>query len=377
MRLRTRARPCSVCGSADTIALPSPGTRSMRSDGLVVGQPLSKWHCVACASVFRAAERTFHKARSAEPAYVLNAKADNAFDLQRHSGYADVVADAIPSAPAAILDVGCGNGALLTLLGRRWPAARRMGVEPAALPRAQAAQRGIDTAPTLGPGLVADLVVSINVLEHTTAPAAFLSGIARALRPGGICVLVWPDDRTPSSELLLNDHLHTLSTETVRTLAACSGLEAKSALRAPAGFQGLRLAHGRFPIGALTSLRTQRLPSLALARQRGGYLGRWAALDANLLERTLPEKHLVAFGNGEAAQTLRAYAPRAWSRVHAISADVPVGDDWGLPVIDPAQLEPDRHQLLLATHPRWQARLRARFEAAGIRCLSWDDLVAA
>ena len=47
-----------------------------------------------------------------------------------------------------------------------------------------------------------DLVVSMEVIEHTNDPFAFVAGLARALEPGGLLILSTPN-RTPLSRLAL------------------------------------------------------------------------------------------------------------------------------------------------------------------------------
>ena len=370
-----RASRCPVCSGPHCLRLPDPGRTSMRSDGWIVAEPLRKYSCLSCGTVFRDRRRTYARAVDAD-AYSLNAKADSSFDQSRQQSYAAIITAAVHAPPACVIDIGCGNGALLAQLREAWPDARAVGIEPAALPRAAAAARGIDVRSGLDHAPTADLVVSVNVIEHTPDPAGFLASVARALAPGAHCVIIWPAGEPPSTELLFNDHLFTLSRQVVADLAAAQGLEVQAELQAPAGFQGLHLRQrGRARRGGIPMRATGRA-FLPLARRRAAYLHRWASLERELLAQIDSRRDLVAFGLGESAQTLRAYAPRAWHQVRELTADDVQGQRaLQLPVRPVSTLDPARHQLLLATHPRVQGRLAERFVAAGFTCLRWDDWI--
>lgn len=94
-----------------------------------------------------------------------------------------------------ILDVGCGSGALLRLLGRLRPHARLTGVDPAAgmvreavaSTRAEVRQASAEALP-FGDGAF-DLVVSSSSFSHWEDKAAGLAECRRVLAPGGALLL--------------------------------------------------------------------------------------------------------------------------------------------------------------------------------------------
>ena len=107
--------------------------------------------------------------------------------------------DPIRIDPVRIADVGCGTGAYLDALGRRYPRAERIGVDlsPLMLGRARARTRWwqrLRSAPRLvcadaerlpfAPGTV-DFVFS-NLMLHWCDPAAFFAEAARAMPAGGL-----------------------------------------------------------------------------------------------------------------------------------------------------------------------------------------------
>jgi len=97
--------------------------------------------------------------------------------------------------PRSILDVGCGTGRLLLRLGEAYPAARLIGVDPAAGMARIAGHRGGITAMVGGAERLplrsasADLVVTTMSFHHWADQRLGLAEIRRVLVPGGHLVL--------------------------------------------------------------------------------------------------------------------------------------------------------------------------------------------
>ena len=345
----------------------------MLSDGAIVGLPPRRLFCRRCGSATLApvvAQRLSRRLYGT--AYALNAGPPTVADIDRQAGYARLIADLLGAdrpPPAAILDVGCGNGGLLLALSRLWPDARLCGVEPAPGAAAAARAAGLPVSATLPPGRRAALVVSVNVIEHTPDPLAFLRRLRTACAPGGRIVLICPDGTGPWLELLMADHRHSLSRTGLQALARRAGLAIVAAGGTADGcFQALVLRAG--PTG-----RGQTHGHVSPAAQRR-YLGAWQGLDAALGARRDPLRRLICFGCGEAARLLRAYAPATWRAVAAVTADDPAGSEaLGKPFLPVAGLEPATDQVLLAVRPQAQAGLARRLSALGLPVLRWDGVI--
>lgn len=118
--------------------------------------------------------------------------------------------DLRPLSGKKALDVGCGAGLLCEPLARL--GADVTGIDAAAeniaAARDHAGQQGlsieyqaIGVEELARPGAY-DLVTSMEVIEHVTDPALFISGLAQALAPGGLMILSTPN-RTPLSKLAM------------------------------------------------------------------------------------------------------------------------------------------------------------------------------
>jgi methionine biosynthesis protein MetW len=99
-----------------------------------------------------------------------------------------------------LLDVGCGRGAVASLLSERFEAVHGVDTDEEAL--AKAAERGVDVArvdldrePLPFEEGYFDAVVSLDVIEHVLDPGTFVRELARVLRPGGKVYLATPNVR--------------------------------------------------------------------------------------------------------------------------------------------------------------------------------------
>lgn len=148
---------------------------------------------------------------------------------QRHlDWFADEVASSLPR-DTPVLEVGCGDGLLLSLLERRG-FADRIGIDPG---RAAAASGRRDVVCGYFPDdLPSDrrygVIVLRHVLEHIEVPGPFLAALAERLLPNGQLWIEVPDlNATVAADLWSNFyqlHCNYFSERTLDQAAAQAGL---------------------------------------------------------------------------------------------------------------------------------------------------------
>lgn len=104
---------------------------------------------------------------------------------------------ALKPPPAAVLDVGCGNGETLEALVRRGYDAQGFEVDEVAarvgIARGLRVALARDLAGAAFPAGAFDTILLNHVLEHTHDPRSLLREIRRLLRPGGTLFLAVPN----------------------------------------------------------------------------------------------------------------------------------------------------------------------------------------
>ena len=364
---------CLVCGAAQWVVLPDPAPRSMASDWRIVDEPLARQMCRTCGLIRRRSavgtDTSFYAS-----GYALYAHPPGeAREKSRQAEYARWIAQATGRRPRRVLDISCGNGSLLRALRTYWPAAEMLGCDPSRESIAQGYGGDLrlwtGTASTLPSEVSVDLVIAVNVIEHTTDPMAFLTALRAALQPDGMIVIVCPDGARPGLDLLFVDHVFSFGREHLGTLLSRVGMQRLGASQAPPSLGAFQMAIGR----RRDATQTKALHAPPRIEDVTRYLERWQQLDAQLQTRI--EGPAVCFGASEAAGLLRAYAPRAWASVRACATDgSPQGRFGELPLIPIDAVTKDA-QVLVGVRPGDQPRIADRLAARFRRVVTWYDLV--
>lgn len=138
----------------------------------------------------------------------------------------------------AVLDVGCGSGAFLFQLKKRWPRDYEiLGTDVSGAPLDHAESRGVpvvrgDFLSHDFAGKQFDAVTFWAVIEHLAEPKRFLEKANAALRPGGLCFVLVPNLRSLPVRLLgakyryvYAQHLNYFSATTLAWLGSTTGFE--------------------------------------------------------------------------------------------------------------------------------------------------------
>lgn len=345
----------------------------MASDWRVIETPLAWTACDTCGLARRrpsaAVDDSFYQS-----GYMLYAHAPGgAVERARQDEYARWIVQATGRRPRRVLDVGCGNGSLLRALRVSWPEAELLGCDPSRESIAQGYGGDLKlwtgTAGNIPSDVSVDLVIAVNVIEHTTDPMAFLTALRAVLEPDGLMVIICPDGGRPGLDVLFADHVFSFAPEHVGVLMSRAGVLRVGASQAPRSLGAFQMAIGRRRDA--THSKPVHAPPRTQDLKR--YLERWKQLDSRLQTRI--EAPAICFGAGEAAGLLRAYAPRTWSSVRACTADGQASGVFGeLPMI---ALDAVRREdaILVGVRPQDQRRVAERLRSTFDRVITWYDLV--
>lgn len=350
----------------------------MLSDGRSIEAPLEKQHCDACGLIRHSILPSQAEIEAIfDQDYTLHTRLlNNSYEKLRQSRYADWIIDLLQGrAVSSVFEVGAGTGALMAELRRRSPAWKYSGVEPVAAAAAQVSEgldiqvgllRDIDTST-----LHVDVVLSVNVIEHVHDPIAFLKQSRAALVDGGCVIVICPDGDRPTTEMLIYDHIHSFTARALEVIAHLAGFSVLCRHTAPSAlgaFQAVLLVPG-------ADCAISDPPISSLYDKRFRLMERWQKLDEMLIRRIGECSSLWAFGAGENAQLLRAYAPLTWKLVGGL-----LGDESGffdgrpLSLYGSTQIEAGS-KILLAVKPEVQGEVAQRLAVNGDTVIRWDDLV--
>jgi len=362
----------------------------MLSDGSLLTEALSKCTCASCGLVQHVDEPQDDNIRSYfGSSYSLGDRQPNlGFEGQRQAQYAEWILSSLGRfSPTSILELGCGNGALLTKLIARFPSAKVVGLESSERAVAWAQKCGLPvhrayiTEEHSMRGYSADLVLSVNVIEHTPNPAGFLKAAKMAVRDGGLLLVICPNGLEVGSELLIYDHLFTFCPSNLFALIQGCGLKLVQHQCSPPELPGFQMVLATVNVtGEHEFQKASVCAEVEVAKlhaTRVSYLNAWKDLDSKLCDTIVGYRATVMFGLGEMAQLIRAYAPSVWDRIKYFVADDPVEVEYfGRPVISYAELKPAKDELvLLAVSPRSTEKLSARLKAGGHQVLTLDQFI--
>ena len=162
-----------------------------------------------------------------------------------------------------------------------WPDAELLGCDPSRESIAQGYGGDLrlwtGTASNLPGDVSADLVIAVNVIEHTTDPMAFLTALRAALQPDGLLVIVCPDGGRPGLDLLFVDHVFSFGREHMGTLLSRAGLQRLGASQAPRSLGAFQMAIGR----RRDATQTKAIHAPPRVEDVTRYLERWRQLDAS------------------------------------------------------------------------------------------------
>lgn len=231
-------RTCDLCGSGDaTVVLDLPAP-AMTSDGRTVEEGLRKLECAGCGLVRNGSGIDEQRLAAHYGSYELGLAAAAGeplfFTAEGVKPRSQVIFEWIGSSvaavtgavPAAVLEIGCGEGSVLARFAQAWPSSRVAGLDLSVASVALATSRGLAAArgsyrDVLG---THDLIYAFAVIEHVPSPADFLDRLRDHLSADGLLVVAQPCQDRGSNDIFFTDHLHHFSSRHLADYGGRAGL---------------------------------------------------------------------------------------------------------------------------------------------------------
>lgn len=347
-------RQCPLCSAQAVERFPTGLSRAMRSDGIILNEPLLKDACHNCGGLIGC---------NADPGMPYRRSDGTAPDeIARHekigSGLLAEIMALGCSGP--ILEVGAASFQTALHIANALPDSRVAALEPypESLPDTDALDIHLVALKDAAFDHRFAVIYANHVMEHVPDPNGFLSQLAKLLEDDGRVILTCPSGLIPSHELLFSDHLFHFTPTAVAAAAAGSGLWLESSKPTPWEPLSQTFILARHPRPGLP-------PAADLWAARKAYLDRWADADDRMAD-ALGDAPIL-FGAGEFSQLLRAYLPRLWAKIDVIVVDDLKGiRDFDKPVLRTAEVDLSGREVVLGLHPRSCATLTRRLLACGV-----------
>ena len=216
---------CPLCGGAERARFDSRESH---------GETIHNWICRGCGLVFMSPRRTpdelaaFYERgyRTAQQGTEGPTEEKLRFEARRAEGQLGLFLQ-VPGPIEDFLEVGCGAGRLMRLVGERLEA-RALGIEPGAAYReflrgdGLTAYRSLDELREREPDRRFDLVSLSHVLEHLPDPVAYLTRLrVGLLKPGGRIYVEVPNLLAHTS--FEPGHLYSFTVDTLQRTVEAAG----------------------------------------------------------------------------------------------------------------------------------------------------------
>jgi 2-polyprenyl-3-methyl-5-hydroxy-6-metoxy-1,4-benzoquinol methylase len=391
---------CCLCGAREATTLLEGLTgRGMTSDSRIVRRNLKKVQCAACGLVrdglpFSASELerhysanyTLNVAQSGEEHFFYSASGAMARSRLLRDWILALKPETKWRTGMRVLEVGCGQGSLLSQLRGTFPSAHFYGIDLSADAVALANTKGLNVRQggleTLA-GEEYDVVIAFGVLEHVPNPQIFLAQVRALLSDEGEAIVGQPMQNVPSYDIFFVDHLHHFTTDHVRFLAEKTGFAEIGHLAGHPSIQNFSLHHlrksKRRPVSDATTLPSASASKCAEAIRT--YKSIFSALDDSLARlKDKDDERIAVFGTGEVFTLLYTY-----SSLHTVKIVCGLDDNvdrranhhWPFPVLSPDQAKAfGASTILLCVNPMYNRLLLDRIselELDPLRVLYMSD----
>lgn len=355
---------CPVCESLNIIPIPVAMPQAMRSDGLIIPEPLLKSHCLACGLLVgsnQPLKNPYHRSDGR-----------STHDLKRHQavarGIRAIMVHYSFRQDSAILEVGAASFASSLHLSQLLNNSKITALEPSPeqIPETRDIRIVINDFQKHPFTEPFDLIFSNQVIEHLPDTRGFLKQCLINLKDEGLVLVCCPASQPVSNELLFTDHLYHFTSKAMAECAQAAGLmliDQHQAEWDPLTWvyvlaKSEKWAPTQFPFREAQELYEQRCQ----------HLEQWSHQDEQLAAQLHPGMPLALFGAGEFSQLIRAYLPKVYDRVELITTDSLTGSRiFDKPKVIFSQHQWQGYQILLGVQPASRNLLEQRLTEAGIQ----------
>lgn len=222
---------CDLCDSTKFEILIDRKGLSMLSDRKIIKKNLKKIECKNCGLVCNSQmfektkiEENYKKNYSYNPSY----KGDTFFFsnsgfTERSTHIFEWILENISkeklTKAKSIIEVGCGQGNLLSKFLKKFPEKKIIGLELNKDAIKIGKKKGLDIRNLAkSKNLKADIIISYAVIEHTTSPKNFLKSLANYLNPNGLLIIGQPNQDKIYYDIFFWDHLFHFSSKHIDDL---------------------------------------------------------------------------------------------------------------------------------------------------------------
>ena len=378
---------CSLCGSYHAATLVESLTgRGMTSDSRVVRRNLKKVQCANCGLVrdglaFAASELeehysanyTLNVAKSGEEHLFYSASGATARSRLLHDWILALKPETTWRTGMRVLEVGCGQGSLLSQFAGTFPSIDFFGIDLNADAVALAKAKGLNVRQG---GLESlrgeeyDVVIAFGVLEHVPDPRVFLVQVRELLAEEGEVVVGQPMQDVPSYDVFFVDHLHHFTTEHVRSFGEKAGFEQIGILAGHPSIQNFSLHHFGKSAGPSDAAGHASGKVSKCAEAIAIYGGIFSSLN-DCLAKLRDDERVAVFGTGEVFTLLYTYSDLASTKILCgldDNADRRANHRWPFPVMAPDQAKTwDLSTVLLCVNTMYNQMLLGRLLTLGLR----------